>query len=131
MTSSLEKLVRITAVETAALDLNSRQIRALEFLLREPRLTTALYRQWNRASRATAQRDLADLLARGLLEQHGNGRGTYYVLAGRDEAQSERCCVPRAEKSSLLPLSGLEGEVAGTWCRPPRQLTCKVASRAV
>ena len=36
--------------------------------MHEPRLTTALYSQWNRVSRATAQRDLADLVARGLPE---------------------------------------------------------------
>ncbi len=87
--SSLEQIVRGAAVtETAALGLNSRQIRALELLLREPRLTTVLYRQWNHASRATAQRDLADLVARGLLQQRGIGRGTYYVLAVSDEAQT-------------------------------------------
>jgi predicted HTH transcriptional regulator len=68
--------------------LNPRQIRALEFLLHEPRLTTALYSQWNRVSRATAQRDLANLVARGLLEQRGVGRGTCYILPGSDEAQT-------------------------------------------
>ena len=74
--------------ETCALGLNPRQIRALESLLRESRLTTALYSQWNRVSRATAQRDLADLVARGLLEQRGVGRGTHYVLPRSDEAQN-------------------------------------------
>ncbi len=77
-----------TGTQVAALGLNTRQIRALEFLLQEPRLTTALYSQWNHVSRATAQRDLADLLARGLLQQQGRGRGIYYVLARPDEAQT-------------------------------------------
>jgi ATP-dependent DNA helicase RecG len=75
-------------MEAAALGLNPRQIRALEFLLREPRLTTALYSQLNRVSRATAQRDLADLVARGLLRRRGVGRGIYYVLPRPDEAQT-------------------------------------------
>ncbi len=87
--TTLGQVVRLVAgTEIAALDLNPRQIRALEFLLHEPRLTTALYSQWNRVSRATAQRDLADLVARGLLEQRGVRRGTHYVLPKRDEAQT-------------------------------------------
>jgi hypothetical protein len=52
------------------------------------KLTTALYRQWNRVSRATAQRDLSDLVSRGIVAQQGVGRGTYYVLADSDEAQT-------------------------------------------
>jgi predicted HTH transcriptional regulator len=86
--TALGQIVQQAAgTEVAALGLNTRQIRALELLLREPRLTTALYSQWNRVSRATAQRDLADLVARGLLQQRGVGRGTYYVLPMPNEAQ--------------------------------------------
>lgn len=84
---TLEQIVGQTLVpQTAALDLNPRQIRALEFLAHESKLTTTLYRQWNRVSRATAQRDLGDLVSRGILLQQGVGRGTYYVLPGSDEA---------------------------------------------
>ena len=87
--TALGQIVQQAAgMEVAALGLNTRQIRALELLLREPRLTTALYSQWNRVSCATAQRDLADLVARGLLQQRGVGRGTYYVLPMPDEAQT-------------------------------------------
>jgi len=87
--TALGQIVQQAAgAEVAALGLDPRQIRALEFLLREPRLTTALYSEWNRVSRATAQRDLADLVDRGLLQQRGVGRGTHYVLPGPDEAQS-------------------------------------------
>jgi Fic family protein len=85
--TALGQIVQQAAgTEVAALGLNTRQIRALELLLQEPRLTTALYSQWNRVSRATAQRDLADLVARGLLQQRGVGRGTHYVLPRPDEA---------------------------------------------
>lgn len=86
--TALGQVVRRAGREPAALDLNSRQIRALEFLMHEPRLTTSQYSQWQRVSRATAQRDLADLVKRGLLEQRGVGRGTYYALPSVDEAQS-------------------------------------------
>lgn len=87
--TALERVVRrASGSEAAALGLNARQIRALEFLLNEPRLTTVLYSEWHRVSRATAQRDLADLVARGLLAQRGVGRGTYYVLPGSGEAQT-------------------------------------------
>jgi len=86
---TLERIVGQAALpQASAMDLNPRQIRALEFLVQEPKLTTALYRQWNRVSRATAQRDLSDLVSRGILVQQGVGRGTYYVLAGSDEAQT-------------------------------------------
>jgi len=88
--TALEQIVQQAAgTEVAALGLNTRQIRALELLLREPRLTTALYRQWNRVSRATAQRDLADLAARGLLQQHGVGRGVYYILPRANGANNQ------------------------------------------
>jgi Fic family protein len=95
--TALGQIVQQAAgTDIAALGLNTRQIRALEFLLSEPHLTTALYGQWNHVSRATAQRDLADLVARGLLQQRGVGRGTHYVLSrprpepveGSDEAQA-------------------------------------------
>ena len=83
--TALGQIVRhVAGTEAAALGLNARQIRALEFLLREPCLTTALYSQWNRVSRATAQRDLADLVARGLLLRRGVGRGIHYVLPESD-----------------------------------------------
>lgn len=86
--TALGQIVQQAAgTEAASLGLNARQIRALEFLLREPRLTTDLYTQWNRVSRATAQRDLSDLVARGLLRRQGVGRGIYYVLPKPDEAQ--------------------------------------------
>ena len=85
--TTLQQIVqRTVGTEIAVQGLNARQIRALEFLLREPRLTTSLYSQWNRVSRATAQRDLADLIAKGLLQQRGVGRGTHYVLPAPDEA---------------------------------------------
>ena len=88
--TALERVVRSAAASGAAvLGLNPRQIRALEFLLHEPRLTTAVYSQWNRISRSTAQRDLADLVDRGLLQQRGVGRGTFYVLPRSDEAQKD------------------------------------------
>jgi hypothetical protein len=57
------------------LDLNPRQIRAMELLARESRLTIELYRQWKCVSCATAQRDQSGRVARGLLrQQRGVGR---------------------------------------------------------
>jgi len=86
--ATLQQVIqRTVGTEIAVQGLNGRQIRALELLLHEPRLTTALYSQWMRVSRATAQRDLADLIDKGLLRQRGVGRGTHYVLRNPDEAQ--------------------------------------------
>lgn len=86
--AALSRLVRgVSDRELAALQINARQIRALEFLLEGPRLTTALYVQLNRVSRATAQRDLADLVEKGLLRRGGVGRGTY---PGQDRLHAYR-----------------------------------------
>jgi predicted DNA-binding transcriptional regulator YafY len=43
-------------------------------------LTLQKYVRMTSASRATAYRDITELLAAGILSQEGRGRGTYYNL---------------------------------------------------
>ena len=63
-------------------ELNERQLRGLQRLRSTGRITNREYRALNSVSRYTAQRDLADLVARQLVKQVGaRGKGVYYVLA--------------------------------------------------
>jgi len=62
--------------------LNERQLRGLQQLRNAGRITNQEYRALNAVSRYTAQRDLAELVARQLVQQVGaRGKGVYYVLA--------------------------------------------------
>ncbi|PKO21959.1 MAG: hypothetical protein CVU38_11795, partial [Chloroflexi bacterium HGW-Chloroflexi-1] len=64
--------------------LNERQLKGLERLKSAGRVTNHEYQQLNSVSRYTAQRDLADLVSRQLIEQIGiKGPGVYYVLTNR------------------------------------------------
>ncbi len=64
--------------------LNERQLKGLQRLRNVGRITNQEYRALNSIGRYTAQRDLADLVARRLVQQVGaRGKGVYYVLADR------------------------------------------------
>jgi ATP-dependent DNA helicase RecG len=64
--------------------LNERQLKGLEQLKSAGRITNHEYQQLNSISRYTAQRDLADLVTRQLIEQIGiKGPGVYYVPTDR------------------------------------------------
>ncbi len=71
-----EKLVR--------LGLNSRQIKAIEFLRENIKITNSKYQKLNSVSKATATRDLMELFDKyKLIEKKGkSGIGTYYELKG-------------------------------------------------
>lgn len=71
----------LTAELLAGLALNTRQAEAVGLIRKQRRITTAEYQQVTGASRATAKRDLEDLVAKGLLKSAGAGRGAYYHLA--------------------------------------------------
>ncbi len=63
------------------MELNSRQVRALEFLSRNGRITNREALESTPGVTAeTIRRDLADLVERGLLLKIGDRRGTYYIL---------------------------------------------------
>ncbi len=71
----------LTADVLAGLRLHERQAAALPLLRQQRRITTAEYQETTGASRATAKRDLEDLVAKGLLVPAGAGRGAHYELA--------------------------------------------------
>jgi len=66
------------------LGLNKRQIKAIEFLKENIKITNSEYQKLNSVSKATATRDLTELLEKyKLIEKKGEtGIGTYYELKG-------------------------------------------------
>ena len=64
---------------------NSRQMKMLEYLEVERKVTRAQYSKIMGISFMTAFRDLQELLDKDIIKQKGNGRGTYYVLHTREK----------------------------------------------
>ena len=63
------------------LDLNERQRAALDFLVKNQRITNRDYRDlFSDVSEETIRRDLADLVEEGILLKMGDKKGTYYIL---------------------------------------------------
>ena len=60
--------------------LSDRQAAALKYLLAYGKITNALYMQITTVSKATAKRDLADLVLKGILQAIGKGPVTKYEL---------------------------------------------------
>ncbi|MBZ5857980.1 Fic family protein [Flavihumibacter profundi] len=61
-------------------DLAERQILALEILAHNQELTNFIYQQVNKVSKATATRDLRNLVSRGIIAVSGWGAGIKYIL---------------------------------------------------
>lgn len=64
------------------LNLNKRQINAIQFLKSNRHITNTEYQKLNGVSRATAKRDLEGLVRLGLLNLEGAGRSAHYRLSG-------------------------------------------------
>jgi predicted HTH transcriptional regulator len=71
----------LTVEVLASLALNERQVKAVGFIRREGRLTNQQYQEITDASRATAKRDLEDLVTKGVLARLGTGRAVHYEVA--------------------------------------------------
>ncbi|MEW6657986.1 MAG: ATP-binding protein [Thermodesulfobacteriota bacterium] len=80
------------------LDINTRQRKALIAAKAERRLTTARYQELTEASRATAKRDLEELVKKGLLIATGAGRGAAYEIS-----------VKRPQNGSIGSSAGKDG----------------------
>ena len=64
------------------LDLNERQVKAVQFLKSDLHITNTEYQKLAGVSRASAKRDLDGLVKLGLLELEGAGRSSRYRLTG-------------------------------------------------
>ncbi|MBI4730021.1 MAG: DUF4062 domain-containing protein [Acidobacteria bacterium] len=71
----------LTEEVLASLALNERQEKAVGFIRREGRLTNLQYQEITGASRATAKRDLEELMGKGVLVRMGTGRAAHYLVA--------------------------------------------------
>lgn len=61
--------------------LNERQIKAVMYVKDKGKITNKEYREIVKVSKPTASRELAILIDKNILEQHGiTGKGTYYTL---------------------------------------------------
>ena len=62
------------------LGLNDRQKKVISILQEEHHISNAKYQEVTKASRATAKRDLEELVHKGLIILVGTGRGAYYKV---------------------------------------------------
>jgi ATP-dependent DNA helicase RecG len=62
------------------LGLNNRQIKAIEYLKENIKITNSVYRQLVDTSEKTAYRDLDDLVTKGILIKQGDKKGSFYTL---------------------------------------------------
>jgi len=63
------------------LGLNQRQIDSIEFIKQHGRITTREYCNLYNVVRDTSNRDLTELLEKGLIERKGSGPQTFYILS--------------------------------------------------
>ena len=71
-------------------DLNPRQIKIMEFLNDNPKITRREYSRMMGVSFMTGYRDLQDLLQKKYIYQKGEGRGSYYFIPDEDTREQER-----------------------------------------
>ena len=71
-------------------DLNPRQIKIMEFLNDNPKITRREYSRMMGVSFMTGYRDLQDLLQKKYISQKGEGRGSYYFIPDEDTREQER-----------------------------------------
>jgi ATP-dependent DNA helicase RecG len=69
---------KLTREYLERLGLSERQLRAVEYVRAKGRITNREYVELVRISRATAARDLSDLVQKGVLRRRGRGRGSYF-----------------------------------------------------
>lgn len=72
---------KLTPEYLEELELNERQIAAVDYVKIHGRITNREYVDLHDVARPTATRDLTDLVAKGVFAQQGKGRGSYFSLA--------------------------------------------------
>lgn len=59
---------------------NMRQVKAIEYLKKNQRITSVEYQELTQTSKATAHRDLVDLVKKGQIIKRGSGQSTVYIV---------------------------------------------------
>ncbi|MBP6976531.1 hypothetical protein KBB42_02985 [Candidatus Dojkabacteria bacterium] len=88
ITGEYDKKVNIR--KTLGNDLNPRQIKIIEYLNNNQRVTRQQYTKMMGISFMTSYRDLQELLDKEYISQKGKGRGTYYIIPDQDTQEQER-----------------------------------------
>lgn len=71
-------------------ELNSRQIKIIEYLNANPKVSRQEYTKMMGTSFMTSYRDLQELLEKAYIQQKGRGRGTYYIIEEKkDKIEAE------------------------------------------
>jgi len=71
----------LTEEHLRSLGLTERQVKAVRWVKQQGRIPNAEYQRLNAVSKASATRDLTDLVAKGVLKTVGTGkRSLHYVL---------------------------------------------------
>ena len=85
------------------LNLSSRQVTALKYAIAHGKLTRPSYETIAGVPRATANRDLAELVERGLLNKQGAARGTWYefIFSGNEKIRETIISAKPAEESPV------------------------------
>lgn len=74
---------KLASLDLSSLDLNERQIKAVEYLKENGKITNKEYQKINDISKPTATRDLSELVKLKIINKIGKrGEGTYYILIG-------------------------------------------------
>ncbi len=71
---------RFTEEQLKKTGLNERQIKAVEYVKKNRKITNSDYQKLCEVSERTALRDLDELSAKGILQKKGEKKGTYYEL---------------------------------------------------
>lgn len=77
-TQAYEKKIQIN--RKIGKDLNPRQVKIVEYLHNNPKITRRQYTKMMGISFMTSYRDLQELLDKNYIVQKGKGRGTYYII---------------------------------------------------
>jgi uncharacterized membrane protein len=88
LTSEYEKNLNIR--KNIGKELNPRQIKTIEYLNNNPRITRQQYTKMMGVSFMTSYRDLQELQKKEYIQQKGKGRGTYYIIPDQDTLEEER-----------------------------------------
>lgn len=72
--------IRLTDEQVALGEFNRRQITALKYIKTHKRITRYIYQRLNQTTSYTANRDLSQLVVKGMLRKLGKGRTTYYKM---------------------------------------------------
>lgn len=92
----------LTEKVMTGLKLNDRQKQALASARITGKMTNAVYQQITGASRPTAIRDLAELVAAGVFVRRGSARGAYYTVARKRLAHDSNDSAPRDANDSEM-----------------------------